>query len=443
MLDAVDRWLEALLTERLGGIWQLSRASGVVDLRLAGSESRIRLQSSSPGIFDVTNSEVPCSSWDAEREGWRSIIGAPLPAPGLSFVPDRLIQRDTDGFLIRYGILDMFYWVLSRLEEIDSIGVDQHGRFMARHSHAFRHGYLDRPVVDEWFDVLGQVAASLWPAFVRKQNAFSLKLSHDVDRPSRYGFSSASTFAYRVIRDILKGRLSSIATGPWVRYRSGSRLSSLDPLNTFDWIMSQSEERGLRSSFYFICEKSSYLDADYVIEHPAIRHLLREIYDRGHEIGLHPSYNSFDSESQLKLEAERLYLACKREGIKLHATGSRMHYLRWSHPATLRYLDSAGLTYDNTLTYPDRPGFRCGTCFEYPGFDPVRGQSLNVRVRPLVAMDVSVFGSQYMGCNHADALELLAGLKEKCRKVGGCFTLLWHNSELRGRQSLYQAVLDQ
>ena len=180
-----------------------------------------------------------------------------------------------------------------------------------------------------------------------------------------------------------------------------------------------------------------------MIEHPAIRHLLREIYDRGHEIGLHPSYNSFDSESQLKLEAERLYLACKREGIKLHATGSRMHYLRWSHPATLRYLDSAGLTYDNTLTYPDRPGFRCGTCFEYPGFDPVRGQSLNVRVRPLVAMDVSVFGSQYMGCNHADALELLAGLKEKCRKVGGCFTLLWHNSELRGRQSLYQAVLDQ
>ena len=64
----------------------------------------------------------------------------------------------------------MFYWVLSRLEEIDSIGVDQHGRFMARHSHAFRHGYLDRPVVDEWFDVLGQVAARLWPALC-KQNA--------------------------------------------------------------------------------------------------------------------------------------------------------------------------------------------------------------------------------------------------------------------------------
>ena len=99
MLDAVDRWLEALLPERLGGIWQLSRASGVVDLRLAGSESRIRLQSSSPGIFDVTNSEVPCSSWDAERKGGGASLEPRFLLRACLFYPIDLLSVTPTVFL--------------------------------------------------------------------------------------------------------------------------------------------------------------------------------------------------------------------------------------------------------------------------------------------------------------------------------------------------------
>ncbi len=55
------------------------------------------------------------------------------------------------------------------------------------------------------------------------------------------------------------------------------------------------------------------------------------------------------------------------------------------------------MSYDSTLGYADHAGFRCGTCFEYPAFDPVADKQLNLRIRPLIAMECSVTADRYMG----------------------------------------------
>jgi hypothetical protein len=95
----------------------------------------------------------------------------------------------------------------------------------------------------------------------------------------------------------------------------------------------------------------------------------------------------------------------------------------------MRAWADAGMAYDSTLSYADRPGFRCGTCFEYPAFDPVTQEALSLRVRPLIAMECTVMAPQYMGLGPGDAaLAKFMALKNSCRAVGGCFTLLWHNS---------------
>ena len=46
-----------------------------------------------------------------------------------------------------------------------------------------------------------------------------------------------------------------------------------------------------------------------------------------------------------------------------------------------------------------------------------------------------------MGADKKRAFEIMTDLKEKCRSVGGTFTLLWHNSELQGNTDLYVNVL--
>ncbi|MFB0705882.1 polysaccharide deacetylase family protein, partial [Pseudomonas protegens] len=182
------------------------------------------------------------------------------------------------------------------------------------------------------------------------------------------------------------------------------------------------------SAFYFICGRTDRAkDADYEPEHPAIRALMHDIHRRGHEIGLHPSYNSFQNPQQIQAEAQRLRRTCEEENIRQTVWGGRMHYLRWEHPTTMRAWDAAGLTYDSTLGYADYVGFRCGPCHEYPAYDPVEGKQLNLRIRPLIAMESTVTAPHYMGLGVGEAaLKKFQDLKETCLAVGGCFTLLWH-----------------
>jgi hypothetical protein len=121
-----------------------------------------------------------------------------------------------------------------------------------------------------------------------------------------------------------------------------------------------------------------------------------------------------------------------------------MHFLRWDQAVTLNAWSEAGMAYDSTLSYADRPGFRCGTCFEYPAFDVVNEQPLPVRVRPLIAMECTVMAPRYMDLGTGEAAAAkFAQLKEACRAVNGCFTLLWHNSQLdtAAERGLYQHVL--
>lgn len=132
------------------------------------------------------------------------------------------------------------------------------------------------------------------------------------------------------------------------------------------------------------------------------------------------------------------------EGIEQQEFGGRMHYLRWEHPTTMLGWEQAGMSYDSTLSYADCPGFRCGTCFEYPAFDPVKDEALKLRIRPLIAMECTVMAERYLGLGTGDvAFEKLELLKNRCSAVGGTFTLLWHNSQFleKAERALYQRIL--
>jgi len=208
--------------------------------------------------------------------------------------------------------------------------------------------------------------------------------------------------------------------------------------------MDQSEKHNLKSAFYFICGKTHpQTDSDYDIEHPAIRSLMRNIHKRGHEIGLHPSFKTCHTPKAIVAEAKRLKRICVEEGIRQQQWGGRMHFLRWNHPITLYGWEEADMAYDSTLSYADHAGFRCGTCFEYPAFDPVADKQLNLRIRPLVAMDVTINGYMGLGFGQA-AYDKLTELMNACRAVNGTFTLLWHNNQLETKQArdLYSSLLE-
>ncbi|GAA3902601.1 hypothetical protein GCM10022228_11230 [Halomonas cibimaris] len=444
--QALD-WLSSILEERFGHAFTLTQSQNSLRLSLAISPQGYILFPRLETAFHQSRSDFPCGSWDAAAAGFTPVLGEPLPTPAMPHPPARLVEPTEHGDVtIHYDILGLTYWMLTRLEEVGRTDLDEHDRFPATSSHAYRHGYLERPIVDEWLDLLGQVIKRQWPEVKLKQHRFSMKVSHDVDRPTRYGYQPLKGLVRTMGGDILKRRdFKHALLAPWIRLNSKKHLHPKDPYNTFDWIMDQSEKHGLTSAFYFICGQTHPTkDALYNIEDEPIRHLIRRIHDRGHEVGLHPSYNTYQSPKLIAGEAKRLRAVCAEEGVEQDIWGGRMHYLRWETPTTLNAWNDAGMNYDSTLGYADRPGFRCGTCHEYSSFDALSQQPLSLRIRPLIVMECSVMAPQYLGLGASNAaLDKFFQLKSKCHSARGCYTVLWHNSELYSSaiKKLYKNLL--
>ncbi|MCO5784803.1 hypothetical protein DHB74_00360 [Pseudomonas sp. G11-1] len=433
LTESALAWLCTLLKERYGHDFIVERADQHLHLRLADKSEDYRsiIFPVMLPCFNKADSDFPCGHWDARDEGFSPALDEHLATPGLANPPIPLVEQQGNNVVIHYDILGFTYWMLSRLEEVGRNDLDNHGRFPAASSHAFKYGYLERPIVDEWLHVLGQVIQRVWPLIELKRHRFSMKVSHDVDNPSRYAFSSFASFMRSIAGDILKHRnFKRALLAPWVRLNTKQQLHIDDPFNTFDWLMDISDENNLQSAFYFICGRTDpSKDSDYEPEHPVIRELMRRIHRRGHEVGLHPSYDTYQAPELIRQEAARLKDICAEEGIYQEQWGGRMHFLRWQHPTTLQAWEDAGMAYDTTLGYADHPGFRCGTCFEYPAFNPQSQQALELRIRPLIVMESTIIAERYMGLAYTQgALEKFQELKGKCKAVNGMFTLLWHNS---------------
>lgn len=345
--------------------------------------------------------------------------------------------------------LDIFgsvFFMLSRYEEAVVSTRDSLDRFPASASIAGRNGFLDRPIVDEYIELLWAVLARLVPGLTRRANNFRISPSHDVDEPSRDAFRGLAAVLKESAGDFLKRRnFGRAVAGPWHWLHGQRALHPDDEYNTFDRLMDESEARGTRSTFFFMAGASNpAFDRRYGLRHPAMRRLIRRIHDRGHLIGLHPSFETYRDAGLLSREADTLRDTLRLLGIRQDRLGARMHYLRWSLPHTWRALVEAGLDFDASLGFADAPGFRCGTCHEYRAFDVLSERAMDLTVKPLIAMDVTVMDDKYLGLGATpQAHEVLSRLRRRCEAVGGDFSLLWHNNELcrPGSWDLYRSAL--
>lgn len=336
----------------------------------------------------------------------------------------------TSGGRIELG-LDVFgsiFFMLSRLEEMVLPDRDVHGRFPSGASLAGREGFLDRPIVNEYVEVLWACMSRLWPSLERRHREFRVVPTHDVDCPAYYEFYPKREILMGLAGDLVKRRSFSRFSAKlrsWIDLRSGL---SKDPFDTFDWLMDRSEASGLSSTFNFMAGGETAFDHPrYPLDHRMVGSLMSRINERGHEIGFHPSYATVTDERRWRAERDALLDRIPAGELR----GGRQHYLRFEAPATWRLWADAGMEYDSTLTYADRAGFRCGTCYEFTAYDLERRGPLNLKERPTTLMESTVISDRYMGLGSGpEARELIGKLKERCRAFSGDFVLLWHNSAL-------------
>ncbi|AZN43305.1 polysaccharide deacetylase family protein [Paenibacillus albus] len=418
-----------------------------VEISLPGSNGVIRLAD----VLLRTEEDRWLTSRSMPREPIEHSVHARFGA-----VPILYGQRGRSGLYIEEGqddcycgidILGSSFFMLTRYEELLANKRDARDRFPSESSIAYRANFLDRPIVNEYVEIFWELMKKRWPRIERKDRQASLVLSHDVDWPF-YSFGKSPIRMLKdSLADIVKRRNYEAsylkARAAW-RTRGGELID--DPFNTFRWLMTLSEKAGLRSAFYFITEETvAGLDGNYSVYNPEIQSLMREIHGRGHEIGLHPSYDTYNSPDRISRQFQILLDIAGKNGIRQERWGGRQHYLRWKGPETWQYWEEAGLDYDSTLGYADSPGFRCGVCYEYPVFNLLSREPLNLVEKPLIVMEQTVWKGSAGQTKEEAALEQIGSLYQQCRSFGGQFTLLWHNSEFvtNEQRTTYRKCLDQ
>jgi hypothetical protein len=308
------------------------------------------------------------------------------------------------------------FFMLSRWEELARPERDEHGRFPSSAALATRAGFLDRPVVHEWADLLWQSLVRLgWPPAERRPHAYQVTLSCDVDHPRLWWqpWQRARTLLGTL------GRPDASKSFAWW-WREGV-FEAKDSYDTFDLLTPPLCGHSLKVAFNFLGQRPRHFDCWYDLQHPAVRDLMQKIAATGHTIGFHPSREAFDDAARFDLE-----LASLRAVSPLPVETGRHHYLRFAAPYTWQRWADAGLKMDSTLGYSDAEGFRAGICVPYPVFNVLTRRTLPLLEQPLLAMDVTLV--QYRRYSPEQAAQRLLYLAGQVRRWGGEMTLLWHNS---------------
>src|SRR5690606_17510004 len=103
--------------------------------------------------------------------------------------------------------LDLFgsmFFMLSRYEEMVVKERDQHDRFSAKSSVAFKGEFLMRPIVNEYLEILWQLLSYLDNSLIRRERTFKTILTCDVDWPFNPINRSYNLFAKTLLSSVAK-----------------------------------------------------------------------------------------------------------------------------------------------------------------------------------------------------------------------------------------------
>ena len=159
----------------------------------------------------------------------------------------------------------------------------------------------------------------------------------------------------------------------------------------------------------------------YTLDDAIAQKILLHIHERGHEIGLHPNYNTHTNFNNFKTEFNYL-----QKYAPVPIQSSRQHTLLFDIPNTWQILEDNNLKWDSTLVYHDQVGFRCGTCYPFSVFNCVTQKHSNLVEKPLIVMDCTfLFYQKNMTPSIME--EKIYAIVDVIKKYKGEFVFLWHN----------------
>lgn len=335
---------------------------------------------------------------------------------------------------IPFDIFSAVFFLISRYEEYGSVELDRFGRYKHESSVAYRYGFLQRPLVDEWIFKMKDVLESRFSQLEIRTSNYTTHSTIDVDTVYRFLGNLKSVMFAKILFNLLKMNWREV-------YRMVRVLTyrEADPYYQFEYLQKLHHSIKCKYTLFVLCGGKSRYDRMNVYPLPVFRNYLRK---QNHSciIGLHPSFSSsFDSDG---ITGEKKVL---EKYLRYPATTSRHHYLRIRIPESYRILHKVGMLHDYTMGYAGMYGFRASTCHPFRFFDLEKNEVLRVKIHNNIMMDGTF--RFYLKMTPEETIKVAKELIDRCKAVKGEFIMLWHNNsvadeyEWKGWRTVFEQLL--
>ena len=281
---------------------------------------------------------------------------------------------------IPFDIFAASFYLLSRYEEYLPHVKDELGRFPYTESLAWKHGFLNQPVVDQWAKIFWEQLQIVFPEIKRTKTLGKNIIAVESKRPFEFLYRGFSRTLIGFLSDVYKLRFGRLVWRAQVLL--GLRK---DPYDTFKWIIKLSKSSRAHVILFFLIGEGYTYRETLKTSRQGYINLIKLVADYL-EVGLILSYHWLSDLPRLLNEKQQLESYTHR--VLNSSFNDRQ---RVKLPEVYRNLVEAEISRDYSMYYFNQFGFRAGTCTPFLFYDleyeiktplelmPVVGKSLALR----------------------------------------------------------------
>ena len=329
-----------------------------------------------------------------------------------------------------FDIFAAVFYLISRYEEYLPHAKDMYGRYAHENSLAYKEDFLHLPLINIWLESFKEKLKEHFSDLVFKPTSFSFLPTYDIDIAWSYNHKGLLRNIGGFIKSLAFERVAVLFTG------------KKDPYDSYDFLDGLHKQCNLAPLYFFLTAKKNGLyDKNILPQNEAMQKLIKRHADK-YSIGIHPSWQSYNSDVLLIEEKNKLETI---SGLKISI--SRQHYIKLTLPETYQSLIRIGIANDYSMGYGSINGFRASTASPFYWYDLKAEKITSLRIHPFCFMDANCFYEQKLSVE--ESFTELMNFYQFCKKVNVPLITIFHNNFLgtgkmfKGWKDLYVKFISQ
>lgn len=304
------------------------------------------------------------------------------------------------------------FYLVTRYEEYLPFVRDDYGRFQAKESIAAKSGFLDKPVVNLWANIIGEKISKKWPAWKPGSKEYRFIPTIDMNAAWKYKHKGFFRTSAGLISSLGKGKLKDAAD------RIKVVLGQMeDPFNTFSDQLGIHRDNELQTIYFILFAEYDTNDRNIPVSNRHFQVLIKSLADYC-RIGIHTSFASLKSQEKLDQEFSSLAAVINKD-----ISMSRQHFHVLNMPLTYRNFVNRDVEDDYSMGYAVTPGFRAGICDPFNFYDLDFEVETNMKIWPFALVDKALENGYSMEKNFKPIIK-------QVKAVNGTLISLWNNESL-------------